>query len=138
MRPVAQAPSVVKRLALRAEHQTPEMRKTSPGIGVPDEAEVVRIQRTAKTPYHRQNSRRWMRTYGRFAPMSSHGLPQTGWWTIEEFADALQEKEPTFQKKLQRYGIPHKRWGNTILIRAEDFYRGLEYHNGSPEEEDEG
>jgi hypothetical protein len=66
--------------------------------------------------------------------MSAPGLPQTGWWTSEEWADALQEPQATFMRKLHRYDVPHKRWGNVFLIRAEDFYDAMPYRNGDADE----
>ena len=59
--------------------------------------------------------------------MITHSLPQTGWLTADEWAAALGEQVPTFTKKIKRLGIPHKKWGNTLLIRAEDFYDALQW-----------
>ncbi len=69
--------------------------------------------------------------------MSMHGIPQDGWWTDEEWADCLQETIKNFRKKARKYGVPYRRWGNTWLIHARDFYNALPADDHPEQDEDE-
>lgn len=57
--------------------------------------------------------------------MASHGMPQNGWWTDEEWAECLNESIRTFRKKARRYRVPIRRWGNLWIINAQDFYNAI-------------
>lgn len=53
---------------------------------------------------------------------NSPRLPQSGWWTDEEWADALGEDIRTFRRKCAQSGVPRKKWGHLVMVRAEDFF----------------
>lgn len=69
--------------------------------------------------------------------MSNPKLPQGGWWTEEEWAESLGEEVRTFRKKCRQHGVPRKRWGNRLIVNADDLYRHLPSEGENDVEETE-
>lgn len=60
--------------------------------------------------------------------MSTPGLPQSGWWTDEEWADVFGESVQQFRDRCRQHGIPYKAWKrNLYLVKAEDLFEHLPY-----------
>ena len=63
-------------------------------------------------------------------------LPQTGWHTDIVWAAAFDEEVSTFRKKCQEHKIPRRRWGNVIVVRAEDLFSHMATEGMEATEED--
>lgn len=63
-------------------------------------------------------------------------LPQSGWYTAEEWAEAFDKKPTTIRDWLKKHKIPHIHIESAIALRAEDFYRHApkEFFDGEEEE----
>ena len=52
-------------------------------------------------------------------------LPQTGWHRAEVYAAAMGMTWRTFRDNVTRQNVPHRIFGDVMLIRAEEFYAAL-------------
>lgn len=53
---------------------------------------------------------------------SSPTLPQVGWFKDSEMAEALGMQAMRLRTLMKKHGIPHKKLGNCVFIRAELFW----------------
>lgn len=63
-------------------------------------------------------------------------LPQSGWFADQHWAKQLDEDVERFRQKVREHNIPHRKWGTTLLILAEDFYRwapGSDHAEATPQ-----
>ncbi|MBR9802807.1 hypothetical protein GYB59_14460 [bacterium] len=52
-------------------------------------------------------------------------LPQSGWYLDTDWAAALNIEVRQFRRNLREHQIPHGKFGNAVIVKAEDFYASL-------------
>lgn len=60
-------------------------------------------------------------------------LPQTGWHRAEVYAAAMEMTWRAFRDNVTKNHIPHRMFGDTMLVLAEEFYAALPILGGSPD-----
>ncbi len=53
------------------------------------------------------------------------GLPQSGWFTDCEWAEAMQVEVKTFRENCRKEGVPFSMFGNLMIVQAEEFYQQI-------------
>lgn len=72
---------------------------------------------------------------GNLGNLSMRGVPIKGIFTVSQWADEFEMKPDTFRTWIQKYKIPYFKPGDTMYVRAEDFWSRVPYFTHAEEHE---